>query len=58
MTPAFINYLKTKYQKLQRIVKQHEHRQIEHVFDNIFTSTHADHSDRVDDRSVAQPQRD
>ena len=27
MTPAFINYLKTKYQKLQRIVKQHGHRQ-------------------------------
>jgi DNA polymerase II small subunit/DNA polymerase delta subunit B len=26
MTPAFINYLKDKYQKLQRIVRQHEHR--------------------------------
>ncbi len=26
MTPAFINYLKTKYQNLQRIVQQHEHR--------------------------------
>ena len=26
MTPAFITYLKVKYQKLQRIIKQHEHR--------------------------------
>ena len=26
MTPAFINYLKDKYQKLQRIIKQYEHR--------------------------------